>query len=142
MSDYISSLPDSVLGKILSFLQTKEAFATTILSRRWKNLCYSVPALRFEGKIEDSASNLKFLDFLYSQMMVRDSDLPITDFIFHMIYGVVPFPIASLNKILRVVVQRKVEYLSLQFSVSRWHKLPNMILCKTLVEFVVIAFGN
>jgi hypothetical protein len=126
MSDYISSLSDPVMCKILSFLQTKEAFSTTILSRRWRNLCYSLPALRFEGTIEDSASNLKFIDFLYSQMIFRDAALPVTDFVFHMIYGGVRFPIESVHKILRLVVQRKVEHLSLQFSMGRWHKLPNM----------------
>jgi hypothetical protein len=133
MSDYISSLSDPVMCKILSFLQTKEAFSTTILSRRWRNLCYSLPALRFEGTVEDSASNLKFIDFLYSQMIFRDAALPVTDFGFHMIYGGVRFPM--------LVVQRKVEHLSLQFSMNRWHKLPNMVLtCKTLVGLKISCF--
>jgi hypothetical protein len=74
-------------------------------------------------------------------MIFRDAALPVTDFVFHMIYGGVRFPIESVHKILRLVVQRKVEHLSLQFSMGRWHKLPNMVLtCKTLVGLKISCF--
>ena len=47
MVDRISGLPDELLCHILSFLPTKLAFTTTIISKRWTLLCYSVSVLDF-----------------------------------------------------------------------------------------------
>jgi len=44
--DRISKLPDDVLCHILSFLTTKEAIATSLLSRRWPRLRSMLPSLR------------------------------------------------------------------------------------------------
>ncbi|KAJ3684187.1 hypothetical protein LUZ61_013351 [Rhynchospora tenuis] len=46
--DRISSLPDEILTHILSFVTTKEAVQTCILSKRWRNTWASVPVLKFE----------------------------------------------------------------------------------------------
>ncbi|KAK4428009.1 F-box/LRR-repeat protein [Sesamum alatum] len=50
--DRISSLPDEVLCHILSFLPTKYAVATSILSTKWKNLFPLIPNLRL--RLDDS----------------------------------------------------------------------------------------
>ncbi|KAK8473994.1 hypothetical protein V6N12_030633 [Hibiscus sabdariffa] len=44
----INDLPDSVLIHILSFLSTKDAARTSILSTRWRNLFTLVPNLNFD----------------------------------------------------------------------------------------------
>ncbi|XP_028186674.1 FBD-associated F-box protein At3g49020-like [Glycine soja] len=48
MADRFSSLTESVLCYILSFLSTKDAVATSVLSKRWKPLWRSVPAFDFD----------------------------------------------------------------------------------------------
>ncbi|XP_075666501.1 F-box/LRR-repeat protein 25-like isoform X2 [Castanea sativa] len=46
--DRISTLPDSILLSILSFLPTQDAIITGVLSKRWAYLWTSVPSLTFE----------------------------------------------------------------------------------------------
>ncbi|GAY55384.1 hypothetical protein CUMW_163850, partial [Citrus unshiu] len=47
----ISSLPDSVLCKILSFLPTDNAVATSILSSRWRHVWTSLHTLLFDATV-------------------------------------------------------------------------------------------
>ncbi|CAI9776975.1 unnamed protein product [Fraxinus pennsylvanica] len=49
--DRISSLPDNVLRRILSFLDTKYAVATSVLSTRWKDLCISLPNIVLDDSL-------------------------------------------------------------------------------------------
>jgi len=60
-NDRISDLPDELLQHILCFLPTKLSFTTTVLSKRWTGLCYSLPVLCFEYKTtEDYDTYLRF----------------------------------------------------------------------------------
>ncbi|XP_057436391.1 FBD-associated F-box protein At4g10400-like [Lotus japonicus] len=53
MEDRISALPDEILRYILSFLPTKLAFTTSVLSKRWNPICYSLTTLHFDDKAEE-----------------------------------------------------------------------------------------
>ncbi|XP_052723057.1 F-box/LRR-repeat protein At4g14103-like [Vigna angularis] len=48
MADLISSLHDEIICYILSFLKSREAVATSVLSKRWNLLWRSVPSLDFD----------------------------------------------------------------------------------------------
>ncbi|XP_038688809.1 putative FBD-associated F-box protein At5g56700 [Tripterygium wilfordii] len=50
----ISKLPDAILQRILSFLPTKDAVKTSVLSRRWEYLWTSIPNLEFIGGASDN----------------------------------------------------------------------------------------
>ncbi|GMN29453.1 hypothetical protein TIFTF001_044355 [Ficus carica] len=46
-ADLISQLPDHVIHHILSFLPTIYAIRMSLLSRRWRQMWYSIPSLKF-----------------------------------------------------------------------------------------------
>ncbi|KAF7842768.1 F-box/LRR-repeat protein 25-like [Senna tora] len=61
--DRISNLPDEVLHLILSYLKTKHAVQTCVLSKRWRNLWTGISTLHFEdSSFPDDSSFKKFLN--------------------------------------------------------------------------------
>ncbi|CAI0491201.1 unnamed protein product [Linum tenue] len=72
--DRLSDLPDEVLHCILSFLDTKSAARSGILSIRWRSLWRTVPILNFDGEsfnnnvesFKDYVNRLLFLRFCTS----------------------------------------------------------------------------
>jgi len=70
--DRISNLSDDILIHIISSLPTKQAFLTSILSKRWKNLWCYVPDVEFiEAK--DSGSKDSFDEFVYYVLRSRET---------------------------------------------------------------------
>ncbi|KAG4122914.1 hypothetical protein ERO13_D11G296776v2 [Gossypium hirsutum] len=64
-SDRISQLPDVLIHHILSFLSTKEAMATSILSKRWLWVWTSVPILDLQDTpFCRTDPNLRFRQFV------------------------------------------------------------------------------
>jgi hypothetical protein len=49
-ADLISTLPDELLQDVLSFLPPRDAVHSSLLSRRWRNLWKSAPAVRISGR--------------------------------------------------------------------------------------------
>ncbi|XP_026424578.1 F-box/LRR-repeat protein At3g26922-like isoform X3 [Papaver somniferum] len=64
--DRISNLPDSLLHQILSFLEIKDVARTSVISKRWKYICITVPDLDFSisNRITSSSETDKFMDFV------------------------------------------------------------------------------
>jgi len=78
--DRVSSLPDSIICHILSFLPTKDTVATIILSKRWKPLWLSVVTLDFIDYTPTFLDRVPLCCLIYSVMLLRDNNLPIRSF--------------------------------------------------------------
>ncbi|GAU27361.1 hypothetical protein TSUD_55140 [Trifolium subterraneum] len=73
--DIISKLPDSVIGHILSFLPTKYAVRTSVLSKRWIESWTLIPkvnlddSLFYSPKRKKSVGKQYFINFVYKTLL-------------------------------------------------------------------------
>jgi hypothetical protein len=87
--DRISDLSDDILCHILSFLPTKQAFTTILLSKRWNLLCYSLTTLSFDDKTipirrcDKRTGFFRFIDTLMLSPHVTDISLKTFHLKFH-----------------------------------------------------------
>ncbi|XP_058767625.1 putative F-box/FBD/LRR-repeat protein At5g25850 [Vicia villosa] len=142
MADIISNLPDAILCHILSFLQTEQSVATSILSKRWKHLWLSVPTLRFQQTLPERITASEFKDFVYSILVSRDVTLPIKTFHLDVTYRhLFQCFMITITKWLNFAIQQRVEYLYLRLTSLLLPKFPITILtCKTLVVLKLFSF--
>ncbi|XP_022717103.1 F-box protein At4g09920-like [Durio zibethinus] len=61
----INHLPDAILHHVLSFLPTKEAVATSVLSKRWHSLWTWVRVLDFEDSPSCETNEKQRIDFMH-----------------------------------------------------------------------------
>ncbi|KAK2384618.1 FBD-associated F-box protein [Trifolium repens] len=128
--DRVSSLPDSIICHILSFLPTKDTVATSILSKRWKPLWLSVGTLDF--------INHNFLDIahlcclIYTVMLSRHNNLPIRSFRFMCCFK--SDQPNYINQLIIAAIQRRTETLELSMIFQDLdNKLAsNIFTCRTL----------
>ncbi|KAI3957578.1 hypothetical protein MKW92_027742, partial [Papaver armeniacum] len=77
--DWISSLPDSLVHHILSFLDIKRVAQTSVLSKRWSYIWTTFPILDFYEPVvgydpTDSKTN-KFIDFVDGTLRCRQANI-------------------------------------------------------------------
>lgn len=150
--DVISSLPDEVICHILSFLPTKHAVSTSVLSKRWTDLWHSVPVLNFSDvELNDREACVHFNEFVKSVLL----SLNPTKFKSCIIYILCDDDLSQLVypniiKLVNHVVQRGVEHLDICTSMLDDDPFIfpiNILSCTTLVhldfyKFIVKDFSS
>ncbi|AES63194.2 F-box/RNI/FBD-like domain protein [Medicago truncatula] len=117
--DRIGSLPDEILIHILSFVPTKQAFVTSILSKRWTHLWCFVPNLDFsDTKLKNGEDSSRFSNFVNTVFHSQDcfGSHAINSFILdidHFFSGLLPCGTYYINGWVDILVERKVQYLNL-----------------------------
>lgn len=76
-TDIISTLPDTLLSHILSFLPIQDSVATSILSNRWRSLWTLVPILCLDQREltnkEEGDQKLRFVDIAFRIWTLRNA---------------------------------------------------------------------
>jgi hypothetical protein len=147
-ADRISDLSDSILCHILSFLPTKLAATTSVLSKRWKPMWRSVLTLDFDD--ETFKDPVCFLRTIHSIMSLRDTTLPVHSFSFKCGSKNSSCNLTDqtdVNQIVNFVLQRKIENFNLHLPIYSPNsiELPTTILCcRTLkvLKLINITVGD
>ncbi|GFY91758.1 hypothetical protein Acr_08g0001540 [Actinidia rufa] len=125
--DRLSTLPEELRRHIISFLPMKDAVRSSILSRKWSRICYSLPNLIFEfHRFPNVESKLdRFVEFI-DQMISRQDDSRIKTF--KLAFWVENETFTRIkNAWITFAVQRNVENLILTTQMGKTQSLPSCI---------------
>ncbi|XP_010476609.1 PREDICTED: putative FBD-associated F-box protein At5g56410 [Camelina sativa] len=131
MDKIIGISEDELLVKILSFLPTKDAVSTGVLSKQWKYLWKRVQKLDYDDThIKTKPS--RFRRFVKSNLLIdRESDLESLSLKF----STRPFQVEDIYSWVRFAVSRGVRHLSIAYSSDKeWYTPIYLFTCKSLVS--------
>ncbi|KAK6229460.1 hypothetical protein SCA6_018411 [Theobroma cacao] len=139
--DRISQLPDVLLQHILSFLPTKEAMATSILSKRWLWLWTSVPVLDLEDSLFCKSNGKLRTDFIrfVTEVLILNKVASLDKFRlkFHRVY-----PPSSVNTWLWAAAARGIQELDITIhEFSPLLKLPCALFTAKTLHILKLTHG-
>ncbi|KAF8012093.1 hypothetical protein BT93_I0272 [Corymbia citriodora subsp. variegata] len=145
--DYISKLPDAIILHIFSFLTTKDAMKTSVLSKQWRYKWTANPHISFSMSF--CANRTKFRSFLafMKAVRLRCTAIKVKSFLFDAPYA--PYLASSrqertdtvgptLDWWLHFAVKHNIEEVSMILRKDNEYALPQFVFrCTTLVSFHV-----
>ncbi|MED6185835.1 hypothetical protein PIB30_060801 [Stylosanthes scabra] len=132
--DIMSTLPDSLLCHILSFLPTRCAMATSVLARRWRHLWKDLLVLDFDNSKDMPEKSHRFLFFVkavYAQRRVPHVEK------LRLICDIPRHEKKTIKRWIRAVVGPQLKELYLSFGDGRI-KLPEEVLTSESLESLVL----
>ncbi|XP_061371784.1 FBD-associated F-box protein At1g66310-like [Gastrolobium bilobum] len=133
--DRLSDFPDSVLIHLMSFVPTKDAVRTCVLSTRWKDLWKRLPTLILHSS--DFGLKSLFNKFVPKVLSFRDGSVPIHNVDFNYKGRVSP-PLVT--RVLRYAASHNVQQLKL--SVNCDVEVLPYLFCQTLTSLDISVFGG
>ncbi|XP_058767182.1 F-box/FBD/LRR-repeat protein At1g16930-like [Vicia villosa] len=129
IKDRISDLPDALLLHILSFLNTKQAILTCILSTRWKNLWKYVPTLTLIGS---QFTTIKiFTKFVSRILSIRNISTNLYSLTFRSSKVTKP---SLVETILNYAISHKVQLLDVSIECDIQHFPICLLSCRSLTS--------
>ncbi|KAI3862054.1 hypothetical protein MKX03_034758, partial [Papaver bracteatum] len=138
--DRISKLTETLIHHILSFIDFKYAIQTCVLSKRWRYIWTSLPALNFDSKLYFSGrtcDHKRVLDFVDNVLTLRDSrgsDIQKFRLVCGPFYSRADdFWTSRLHRWIIHVVKANVEDINVHYDSKAVFKVPDCVfMCKSL----------
>ncbi|GAU28761.1 hypothetical protein TSUD_357470 [Trifolium subterraneum] len=135
--DMISHLSDCLLLHILSFLKTKQAVQTCVLSKRWINLWKTLPTLSL--RLFDFRSYFFFREFVSQVLSLRNDSTAICALHLYKCHG--QLGINLFQRTIKYAVSHNVKHL--QLDVPTFEYFPSCFFsCLTLTSLNLSAYYN
>ncbi|XP_061371748.1 F-box/LRR-repeat protein At3g26922-like [Gastrolobium bilobum] len=135
--DRLSDLTDCVLIHLMSFVPTKDAVRTCVLSRRWKDLWKRLPTLVLHYSHFGAVARLN--KFVARVLSFRDGSVPVHHFD---IYFNGRVPPQHVKRVLRYALSHNVKQLKLSFDCDLDWQPPGLFFCQTLTSLDLEVFSR
>ncbi|XP_074369138.1 putative F-box/LRR-repeat protein At3g58880 [Apium graveolens] len=116
--DRLSSLPDDILHQILSFLGTRQAVQTSVLSKRWRHVWTTTSSLTFDWYDQlfpyTHSGIIKFMEHVLSN---RNHETPVSCF---KLFAVYPFPPSFLRRLIRYPIDHNIVEVDIDLEFHRY----------------------
>jgi hypothetical protein len=138
-SKSIDDFPDDILTHVISFLPIKDAFRTTVLSKRWHLLCHLLSDIDINDKGVKCAEDLIQFSHMMNAVMfsARSQDRILKSFKLRCCSSLweAMADCVTIDKWLEAAKRRRVECLNL--SLFKIPSAPTIFCCKTLVVLIL-----
>ncbi|KAL8156685.1 hypothetical protein AgCh_001691 [Apium graveolens] len=116
--DRLSSLPDDILHQILSFLGTRQAVQTSVLSKQWRHVWTTTSSLSFDWYDQlfpyTHSGIIKFMEHVLSN---RNHETPVSCF---KLFAVYPFRQSFLRRLIRYPIDHNVVEVDIDLEFHRY----------------------